>query len=190
MENKYIVSVYTEDNFLYQKIKLSLPLGALAIRNGGADVASLTLVDLDTAKAPDGEFMGMSRRGGADIKIPFSIEMAEALFGAKKKNNSAISLDSKSRSVYLHGEKIKLTEIEFSLLSLLFSASGEFVSRDEILRSVWSGECDGGVINVYIHYLRGKLETGGERVIISSRLRGYSINPKFLKGGKDHAEAY
>jgi DNA-binding winged helix-turn-helix (wHTH) protein len=187
MENKYIVSVYTEDNFLYQKIKLSLPLGALAIRNGGADVASLTLVDLDTAKAPEGNFVGMSRRGGADIKIPFSIEMAEALFGAKKRNNSAISLDSKSRSVYLHGEKIKLTEIEFSLLSLLFSASGEFVSRDEILRSVWSGECDGGVINVYIHYLREKLEVNGEKIIISSRKNGYKIDEKYLSGGETDA---
>lgn len=187
MENKYIVSVYTEDNFLYQKIKLSLPLGALAIRNGGADVASLTLVDLDTAKAPDGEFMGMSRRGGADIKIPFSIESAEALFGVAKRNNSAISLDSKSRSVYLHGEKIKLTEIEFSLLSLLFSASGEFVSRDEILRSVWSGECDGGVINVYIHYLREKLEVNGEKIIISSRKNGYKIDEKYLSGGEAYA---
>ena len=180
MESKFIISVYTEDDFLYQKIKLSMPRDALIIRGAGTDAASLTLVDLDTAKAPDGEFIGMSRSGEAEIKIPFSIEDAEALFESRKTKKSALILDTGSRSAYLFGEKIKLTEIEFSLLSLLTEAKGGFVSREEILKSVWGGECDGGVINVYIHYLREKLEKHGEKIIISSRKSGYKIDEKYF----------
>jgi DNA-binding response OmpR family regulator len=93
------------------------------------------------------------------------------------------------RLAFIGGRCVKLTEIEYALAALLVER-GDFISREEILEKIWGGEADPGIINVYIHYLRGKLETGGERVIISSRLRGYSINPKFLKGGKDHAEAY
>lgn len=187
MESKFIVSVYTEDLFLYQKIKLSLKEGALIIRNGGAEAASVTLVDLDTASAPVGRYIGMSRKDGADIKIPFSISDVESLFDASKKENRALILDSEARSVYLRGEKIKLTELEFSLLTVLYKASGEFVSREKILDDVWGGAADGGIINVYIHYLREKLERYGEKIIISSRKSGYKIDEKYLLGGEADA---
>ena len=46
---------------------------------------------------------------------------------------------------------------------------------------VWHGDADGGIVNVYIHYLREKLEDCGERVIIASRGRGYSLSEKYAK---------
>ena len=187
MESKFIISVYTEDLFLYQKIKLSLKEGALIIRNGGAEAASLTLVDLDTASAPLGSYIGMSRKEGADIKIPFSISDIESFFNAGKRETRVLILDSNVRSVYLRGEKIRLTELEFSLLSLLYRASGKFVSREKILADVWGGAADGGIINVYIHYLREKLEGHGEKIIISSRKSGYKIDEKYLLGGDGDA---
>ena len=52
--------------------------------------------------------------------------------------------------------------------------------REEILSTVWGGEADSGVINVYIHYLREKLEVCGEKIILSSRKCGYKIDEKYL----------
>ena len=89
------------------------------------------------------------------------------------------------RCAILYGERIKLTEVEFSLLSLLYSHGGKYVSRDEVLNKIWNGEADGGVINVYIHYLREKLEKHGEKIILSSRKNGYCIDEKFLGGEKN-----
>ena len=91
------------------------------------------------------------------------------------------------RLAYLDGKEIKLTEVEASLLGRLISASGEFVSRGELLRGVWGDSADGGVLNVYIHYLREKLEVCGEKIILSSRSAGYGIDKKYLTRGEKDA---
>jgi DNA-binding response OmpR family regulator len=43
------------------------------------------------------------------------------------------------------------------------------------------GDKGEGLINVYVHYLREKLEVGGEKIINSSRKNGYAIDEKFIK---------
>ena len=58
-------------------------------------------------------------------------------------------------------------------------AQGGFVSREEILREIWDNCADAGVINVYVHYLREKIEHG-EKIIISSRNNGYKIDEKYF----------
>ena len=75
-------------------------------------------------------------------------------------------------------KKISLTEVEGKLLVELLKAE-EFVSRNSLLKSVWGANNDSGVINVYIHYLREKLEKSGEKIIISSRKYGYKISEKY-----------
>ena len=62
---------------------------------------------------------------------------------------------------------------------------GEYVSREELLSRIWQNKTDKGILNVYIHYLREKLEKGGERIIISSRNLGYKINEVFISEGED-----
>ena len=88
------------------------------------------------------------------------------------------------RCAYLFGEEIRLTEVEYKLLGKLLSTCPEFVSREELLATVWGGECDTGVVNVYIYYLRQKLEKSGNKVIISSRSYGYKIDEKYGKRGR------
>ena len=58
-------------------------------------------------------------------------------------------------------------------------------SKAEILRHVWGGDADDGIVNVYVHYLREKLEAGTEKIILSSRGNGYKINEKFLDSEGD-----
>jgi DNA-binding response OmpR family regulator len=74
----------------------------------------------------------------------------------------------------------KLTEAEFALLEVLVECGGEFIKREELLSRVWGDNADPGVVTVYIHYLREKLEKNGEKVIISSRKNGYKISERFV----------
>lgn len=64
---------------------------------------------------------------------------------------------------------------EERLFRVLRDASPEFVSRDELVRAVFGEEEDGGRLNLYIHYLRKKIETDGKRKIFVHRGKGYSL---------------
>ena len=177
---KKIICVITEDNFLFQKIKLDCT-DDVTVSRLLTDDFSLCLFDLDSSKEsiPRGA-LTMSRTAEADIKIPFPLGMVNSLLS--KSDSAILTVDRSTRCAYLRGEKIKFTEVEFALFSLLCSKEGEFVSREEILRTVWGDEADTGVINVYIHYLREKIERHGEKIIISSRKCGYKIDRKYLGG--------
>lgn len=84
--------------------------------------------------------------------------------------------------VFLYGEKILLTATERRLLSALIAADGAVVSREDLISAAFDGEVGAGALNVYIHYLRGKLEAGGRKVILSSSGRGYAVAREFLGG--------
>lgn len=75
---------------------------------------------------------------------------------------SDLKIDTNKRQVYRAGERIRLTGMEFSLLELLVSRSGEPFSRGEILKDVWGytpeRHVDTRVVDVHISRLRSKLE--------------------------------
>lgn len=73
---------------------------------------------------------------------------------------------------------LALTAREFSLLQLLLHQAGEVVSRDTILQVVWPDQDTGAsnIIEVYVRYLRQKLELEGERRLIHTvRGQGYCL---------------
>ena len=72
-----------------------------------------------------------------------------------------------------------LTAREYQLLLLLLRHAGEVVSREQILREVWDDQqaTASNVIEVYVRYLRQKLEEGGERRLIHTvRGHGYCLS--------------
>ena len=173
------ISVITKDKYLFQKIFLEL-CGEYDVIPYPSEESVKTLVDLDSADEKGGGAVTMSRYGRADLSLPFPIgSLSSFLRGGEEK---IFSLDSKRHSAYLRGEEIRLTEVEFALLSVIYGAGGEFISREEILERVWKNSADSGVINVYVHYLREKLERHGEKIILSSRKGGYRIDEKYLGG--------
>ncbi len=91
-------------------------------------------------------------------------------------SESGWSVDSK-RSVAIFAEKeVSLTCRELQLFLLLLSRVGECVLREEIDSSLWQGETAGNCADVYICYLRKKLEKiAGPGVLISVRGRGYML---------------
>ena len=97
-----------------------------------------------------------------------------------------LQLETRSGMVRRGTRSIGLTERESSLLLLLFKERGKDVSREQILREVWNDEqgVSSNVVEVYIRYLRQKLEEGGDtRLIHTIRGRGYCLNDgvPFLK---------
>ncbi|ABG52292.1 two component transcriptional regulator, winged helix family [Trichodesmium erythraeum IMS101] len=82
-------------------------------------------------------------------------------------------LDFASRRVFCHGRSIELTMKEFELLKFLMEHPREVLSREQILENVWGysflGESN--VIEVYIRYLRLKIEREGEKRLIQT-IRG------------------
>ena len=173
------ICVLTTDNFLFQKIKLALLGRAEVTREDG--ISDLRIVDLDSgyeAKAGD---VTAGRNVECDLSIPFPLSALDGLLSDS--GTPLLSAFPNERCAILRGEAIKLTEVEYSLFDALMKRGGEFVSREDILYEVWGDGADAGVINVYIHYLREKLEKEGEKIIVSSRKMGYKIDEKYL-GGK------
>jgi two-component system, OmpR family, response regulator RpaB len=91
----------------------------------------------------------------------------------------SIRVDTNKRQVYKGDERIRLTGMEFSLLELLVSRSGEAFSRSEILQEVWGytpeRHVDTRVVDVHISRLRAKLEEdpSNPELILTARGTGY-----------------
>lgn len=79
----------------------------------------------------------------------------------------------------LDGSIIRFTEREFRLLELLGERAGSVVSRESILSEAWdSAESASNAVDVYIGYLRRKLEPIlGKGVIVAVRGAGYQFTP-------------
>jgi OmpR family response regulator NblR len=82
-------------------------------------------------------------------------------------------LDLGARQAQRSGRSIELTVKEFELLKYLMESPRQVLSRDQILEKVWGDDFTGesNVIEVYIRYLRLKLEEAGEKRLIHT-IRG------------------
>jgi len=85
------------------------------------------------------------------------------------------------RQVKRGNRSVGLTAREYQLLILLLERKGTVVSREQILRLVWDDQqgAASNVIEVYVRYLRQKLEEGGEkRLIHTVRGHGYCLSER------------
>ena len=160
------IGIICKDNFLFQKIKLILADEASCVRliNGETEPGiHVCLADIDSTDSPlPVGAITMSRTVDCDLKIPFSDrQLLELIRDEKKYGDLRLCFDDKS--VVFKNRKLKLTELEFNLLKMLVSEK-RFFSKDEILLSLWDENTDAGVVNVYVHYLREKLEADGDNV--------------------------
>ena len=127
---------------------------------------------------------------GADDYIikPFSIEELLARIRANLRRNqeedstslqfSDLRLDRSSREVYRNNRLIELTAKEFDLLEYLIAHPRQVLTRDQILERVWGYDFmgDSNIIEVYVRYLRLKLEANQEpRLIQTVRGVGYVL---------------
>ncbi|MCP4249187.1 MAG: response regulator transcription factor [bacterium] len=89
-----------------------------------------------------------------------------------------LEVNTVSRSVHRTGERIDLTAREYALLEFLAHRAGEIVSRTDIWEHVYDfrSEVESNVVDVYIGYLRKKIEGSGRpRLIHTRRGQGYVL---------------
>jgi DNA-binding response OmpR family regulator len=129
---------------------------------------------------------------GADDYLvkPFSLEELLARLRALTRRNRGevsqvlrvanLELDLVARSVRRGTENIELTNREFALLELLAQSAPRTVSKSAIVERVWDQRFDGGtnVVNVYINYLRSKIDQPGQPSLIHTvRGIGFALVP-------------
>lgn len=79
-----------------------------------------------------------------------------------------LSLDSNTKTVTRAGKNIELTAKEFSLLEYMMRNKGVVLSREMIENNLWNYDYEGGtnVVDVYVGYLRKKMDTGFSKKLI------------------------
>jgi len=90
-----------------------------------------------------------------------------------------LKLERIERRVERAGKRIELTSKEFGLLEYLMLNAGRRVTRPMIIEHVWNLSFDTGtnVVDVYVNYLRRKIENGsGGRLIHTVRGVGYELS--------------
>lgn len=108
-------------------------------------------------------------------KFPIREESAQLAF-------ADLQLDTTTRLAIRNGQEIVLTAKEYALLELFLRNTGKVLSRTLIAEVVWGLDFDTGtnIIDVYINYLRNKIEKGhaGGRLIHTVVGMGYVMKLK------------
>jgi len=146
-------------------------------------------VILLTARDEVGDRVAGLDAGADDYVVkPFSIEELLARIRAHLRRTQEpdedvlqfedLSLNRRTRQVNRGTRSLELTAKEFDLLEYLLSHPRQVYTRDQILETVWGYDFmgDSNIIEVYIRYLRLKLEEQGEkRLIHTVRGVGYAL---------------
>jgi DNA-binding response OmpR family regulator len=166
------------------------------IRQADSSIPIILLTARDTV--PD-RVSGLDQGANDYVTKPFAIEELLARIRNLLRQKSLIAqpqlehlikiddlvMDLKSREVRREAKSIELTPTEFDLLRFLIEHKGEVKSREEIISQVWGYEFvgDTNVVDVYIRYLRQKIDKGFSCKLIQT-IRGIGYMAKKSKGSK------
>ncbi len=146
-----------------------------------------------TAKdAVEDRIAGLTAGGEDYVTKPFSIEEVVLRLRALLRRTGVTTVDSgaqlvvgdlvldeDSHEVTRAGEPISLTSTEFELLRFMMRNSKRVLSKAQILDRVWSYDFGGrsNIVELYISYLRKKIDNGREPMIHTLRGAGYVLKP-------------
>ncbi|MBR5261129.1 MAG: response regulator transcription factor [Oscillospiraceae bacterium] len=107
----------------------------------------------------------LCRRTGGDYESEDNGEIVQGPF----------VLNTRNRTLQKSGERIKLTQIEYSIMCLFMQNPGKALSRDDILHSVWGKEYFGElkIVDVNIRRLRIKIEDDATMPVYITTVWGY-----------------
>ena len=146
-----------------------------------------------TAKdAVEDRVAGLTAGGDDYVTKPFSLEEVVARVRALMRRTAVsadesssllavgdLTLDEDSHEVTRGGQEITLTATEFELLRYLMRNPRRVLSKAQILDRVWNYDFGGqaNVVELYISYLRKKIDAGRDPMIHTMRGAGYVLKP-------------
>ncbi|MBB2893157.1 response regulator transcription factor [Flexivirga oryzae] len=147
---------------------------------------------LTARDAVEDRVAGLTAGGDDYVTKPFSLEEVVARVRALLRRSVVMSednssmlvvgdlrLDEDSHEVFRGDDEINLTATEFELLRYLMRNPKRVLSKAQILDRVWHYDFGGqaNVVELYISYLRKKIDAGREPMIHTMRGAGYVLKP-------------
>lgn len=166
--------------------------GFEVMRRIRADQPNIPVIFLTAKDAVRDRISGLTAGGDDYVTKPFSVEELVARLRAllrrsgtaTQESNSQLVvgdlvLDEDSHEVTRDGGEIHLTNTEFELLRYLMRNPRRVLSKAQILDRVWNYDFGGqaNVVELYISYLRKKIDAGREPMIHTVRGAGYVVKP-------------
>jgi two-component system, OmpR family, response regulator len=166
--------------------------GLEVLRRLRAEAASVPVLFLTAKDAVEDRIAGLTAGGDDYVTKPFSLEEVVARLrgmmrraGATAAREDAViavgdlTLDEDSHEVRRDDELLELTATEFELLRYLMRNPRRVLSKAQILDRVWNYDFggQGNVVELYISYLRKKIDVGRAPMIHTVRGAGYVLKP-------------
>ncbi|MDF1603822.1 response regulator transcription factor [Nocardioides sp. YIM 152315] len=167
--------------------------GLEVLRRIRAAHPTVPVLFLTARDAVEDRVAGLTAGGDDYVTKPFSLEelvartralvrragVAVAADGSPALVVGDLVLDEDSREVTRAGAEVQLTATEFELLRFLMRNPRRVLSKAQILDRVWNYDFGGqaNVVELYISYLRKKIDAGREPMIHTVRGAGYVLKP-------------
>jgi two-component system, OmpR family, response regulator len=166
--------------------------GLELLRRLRAEFERLPALFLTAKDAVEDRIAGLTAGGDDYVTKPFSIEelvlrlrsLLQRSHLALTTNNPTLvvgdlTLDEQTHEVFRGADPITLTATEFELLRFLMRNARRVMSKAQILDRVWHYDFGGqaNIVELYISYLRKKIDAGHEPMIHTVRGFGYVIKP-------------
>jgi len=166
--------------------------GLSVLRRMRADMDRTPVLFLTARDAVEDRIAGLTAGGDDYVTKPFSIEeLVLRLRALLRRSDLAVAADSSmlvvgdltldedSREVHRAGHLIPLTATEFERLRYLMRNAKRVLSKAQILDRVWNYDFGGqaNIVELYISYLRKKIDAGREPMIHTMRGFGYVLKP-------------
>ena len=166
--------------------------GLEVLRRMRAHHPNIPVLFLTAKDAVEDRVAGLTAGGDDYVTKPFSLEEVVARLRALMRSTAVmaeessslltvgdLSLDEDSHEVTRAGQPIQLTATEFELLRYLMRNPKRVLSKAQILDRVWNYDFGGqaNVVELYISYLRKKIDAGREPMIHTMRGVGYVLKP-------------
>jgi two-component system, OmpR family, response regulator len=166
--------------------------GLEVMRRVRAEQPDVPVIFLTAKDALDDRIGGLTAGGDDYVTKPFSLEELVARLRALLRRSGATTLrnesqlvvgdlilDEDSHEVTRGAEVINLTATEFELLRYLMRNPRRVLSKAQILDRVWNYDFGGqaNVVELYISYLRKKIDVNRSPMIHTMRGAGYVLKP-------------
>jgi DNA-binding response OmpR family regulator len=147
------------------------------------DVPELRIIMLTAKDTPHDIIQGLNLGADDYLTKPFVADILLARIQARLRRKGGedskltiadLVLDTKTLEVHRGEKEIQLTPQELKLLQYMMQNKGRILTRDMILNRLWlsSVDIETRIVDVYIGYLRKKIDKGFEKKLIHS-IRGF-----------------